>query len=883
MISIPGYRIIRELGRGGMATVWLAVQESVDREVALKLLSPQLLVDPTFGDRFLREARIAARLHHRHIVAVYDVGVYENSHYAAMEHLSGGPVMDDRSQPVAPRLALRCIREVAEALDYAHSKGFIHRDVKPDNILLREDGSCVLCDFGIARAATAATQMTKTGSVVGTPYYMSPEQLRGMPLDGRADLYSLGVVFHHLLTGDVPYRASDSLAVGIMHMTAPLPRLPSSLIAMQPLLDRMLAKEAADRVQTGAEVMRLVQALERRREWSSDEVGEAPTLKVPSATRRVETIPEPPMRSGRAEPAGRAEPRLGPRPAPEPPIPSDPLDDLAPRRPGSVKLSGRTEPTLARLPDDPDGLYLDRRRQQTQRRSFWPWITAAALIAGAGAGVWTWPGWGPPLLERFQGADLSDPRARARAHMDSGRWFAADGDDALSAWLTVQATEPKDPEMLAGLERVRRELVGQVQSLAATDPAAARQIETRLRIAFPDDPHVVALRGVLAAARPVSEPPPAPVVPVPAAPSPAPSPSSPAVPDWRAQAAGAENAGRWYEGSGSALDLYLMANGAGDAGEPVQIGIDRNLRRLEARVRELADAGRRADARSLLEPYVGRAPIADRVAGWLGELDAADAGGRRSTEIATLLEQAEQAESRRQYTSPAETSAMGLYREVLKRDPDNATAREGLARIGTRLLDDAEQAIGREQFDMARRLLTQARTLGASSGRLAALGERLEAAQAPPMVQTQDPAVSARLEVELESFERALAAGELLDPPGDAAYDRLRAAMAIDRNDPRVQAAAQKLAGALRQGAVQAARTNRYTEAFELLNETRNLASSEYNGARSEMADIMIERARRAIQSRDAGGATQVINALRRIHATHPELPALERELEAIR
>ncbi len=916
MISIPGYRIIRELGRGGMATVWLAVQESVDREVALKLLSPQLLADPTFGERFQREARIAARLHHRHIVAVYDVGVYGQSHYTAMEFLSGGPVMPDRTQPIDPRRALRCIREVAEALEYAHSKGFIHRDVKPDNILLRDDGSCVLCDFGIARAASAATQMTKTGSVVGTPFYMSPEQLRGLPLDGRADLYSLGVVFHHLLTGDVPYRASDSLAVGIMHMTAPLPRLPASLSALQSLLDRMLAKEAADRVQTGAEVIRLVQALERRREWSGDEVGEAPTLKVPPATRRVDQLTEAPSRPIPAVPVtpmtGRNEPRLGVSPGrtepalglssqgpAEPSIRSggltadgDPLADLGPRRTGAMKAApGRSEPVLARLPDT-DDLYAARRRPPARRGSAWPWLLGVIVLCAGALATWTWPQWGPSVLERLLTVDLDDPRVRARAHMDAGRWYSADGDDALAAWQIVQATAPRDPEVQAGLERVRRELVGQVQTLAGTDPPTARAIETRLRTAFPDDPAVVALRAVLASARPPTEPtaspePATPRTPVaaPAAAAPAAVPAPvPASADWQQQASAAENAGRWYEGSGSALDLYLMAEGSGNRTELVQTGIERNLRRLEARVRELSEAGRRADVRSLLEPYVGRAPIADRVGGWLAELEVVEAASRQAGEIARLLQQAAEAEQRRQYTSPAETSAMGRYRAVLAIQPGHPEATAGLARIGARLLDEADQAITREQYDMARRLLTQARTLGAPRDRMAAVGERLDSAQAPPLVQTLDPAVSARLEQTLERFDRALAAGELLDPPGDAAYDQLRAAMSIDRNDPRVGVAAQRLAQAFRSRALQAARSGRFNDASELLNDMRNIGgSTDYSSARNEVADLLIDRARRAIRERDTGAATQAVNTLRRVHATHPELPVLERELAAVR
>jgi serine/threonine protein kinase len=256
--AIPGYQMLRVLGVGGMATVYLAHQDSVDREVALKLMSRHLLVDPRFAERFLREARIAAKLQHRHVVSIFDVGVANEQPYIAMEYLSGGQVMPHDEEPLSVDQALRCVFEIALALDYAHGKGYIHRDVKPDNILLRDDNSCVLSDFGIARTVDSATMMTRTGSIVGTPFYMSPEQLRGKEVDGRADLYSLGVVFYQLLTGKVPYTASDSLAIGIMHMTAPMPRLPQHYQHLQPLLERMMSKEASDRVQTGRELAELV-------------------------------------------------------------------------------------------------------------------------------------------------------------------------------------------------------------------------------------------------------------------------------------------------------------------------------------------------------------------------------------------------------------------------------------------------------------------------------------------------------------------------------------------------------------------------------------------------------------------------------------------------
>src|SRR5690606_32122720 len=158
-----------------------------------------------------------------------DVGRVGDLNYIAMEYLSGGAVLPKDGSACDPAFALRVVREIAGALDYAHRSGFVHRDVKPDNILLRADGSTALTDFGIARALDSTGRMTRTGAVVGTPHYMSPEQARGKQIDGRADLYSLGIVLHEMLTGRVPYSADDSLAVGIMHITQPVPVLPADL------------------------------------------------------------------------------------------------------------------------------------------------------------------------------------------------------------------------------------------------------------------------------------------------------------------------------------------------------------------------------------------------------------------------------------------------------------------------------------------------------------------------------------------------------------------------------------------------------------------------------------------------------------------------------
>ncbi|MCZ6618202.1 MAG: protein kinase, partial [Gammaproteobacteria bacterium] len=251
---MPGFRIEREIGRGGMARVHLAVQNKFGRMVALKVVSPGYANDTNFRKRFLRESRINAQLTHPNIVQVHDVGAHESLLYLVMEYLPGGDLNHSLEQGMHVTQLIEVIKDIGKALDYAHLKGIIHRDIKPENILFREDGSAVLTDFGIARTVTTNPGLTRPGIVVGTPQYMSPEQAAGRELDGRSDLYSLGVVFYRMLTGDVPYHADSAVSIGIKHLQEPIPRLPHYLNAFQPMIDRMLAKSPEHRYQTGAEL-----------------------------------------------------------------------------------------------------------------------------------------------------------------------------------------------------------------------------------------------------------------------------------------------------------------------------------------------------------------------------------------------------------------------------------------------------------------------------------------------------------------------------------------------------------------------------------------------------------------------------------------------------
>ena len=251
------YRILSLLGRGGMADVYRAEDERLGREVALKAVPPEFARDPERIERFEREVRAAARLSHPNIVTVFEFGHGEGQHFYTMDLMAGGDLKARiRTHPegMASEEARRVASAVAQALDYAHRRGFVHRDVKPENILFDEDGRPQLTDFGIARAMESGTRMTATGMSIGSPHYMSPEQAQGLEVDGRSDLYSLGVVLYEMLTGRLPFEVGNTLAVAYAHVNNPVPELPPALAAWQPLLDRLLAKSPEERYASAGEL-----------------------------------------------------------------------------------------------------------------------------------------------------------------------------------------------------------------------------------------------------------------------------------------------------------------------------------------------------------------------------------------------------------------------------------------------------------------------------------------------------------------------------------------------------------------------------------------------------------------------------------------------------
>ena len=250
-VQIPGYRVLRTLGVGGMATVYLAEQQSLEREVALKVMSPTLAANADFCEQFLKEGRITAKLSHPNLVTVHDIGTHRGIYYMASEFLPAGSLRERMQAGLRVADALAIARDVASGLNYAHDMGFVHRDVKPGNILFRANGSAVLADFGIAKAMKSMSTATMAGNAIGTPDYMSPEQAQATAVDGRTDLYSLGAVLFEMLSGRRPYVANDPYAVALRHVTDAVPALPEPLAWLQPLIDTSMAKDREQRFASG--------------------------------------------------------------------------------------------------------------------------------------------------------------------------------------------------------------------------------------------------------------------------------------------------------------------------------------------------------------------------------------------------------------------------------------------------------------------------------------------------------------------------------------------------------------------------------------------------------------------------------------------------------
>jgi tRNA A-37 threonylcarbamoyl transferase component Bud32/ActR/RegA family two-component response regulator len=256
IIEVPGYSIVKEIATSNFSSVFLARSERLRRNVVLKVMrrgeSERELGD---AERFQREYEIISSITHRAIAEIHDFGSVPGHLYLAMEYFPCGDLRDRLRNPLSVDESLYYLRAIAEALRVIHVFGILHRDLKPANVMLREDNSPVLIDFGLARRSLDEIGNTGVGQVLGSPYYISPEQAQGQRVDVRTDLYSLGVMFYEMLTGQRPYGGRSAVAIMSQHTSSPVPTLPEATSAQQPLVDRLMAKQQSSRYASADELL----------------------------------------------------------------------------------------------------------------------------------------------------------------------------------------------------------------------------------------------------------------------------------------------------------------------------------------------------------------------------------------------------------------------------------------------------------------------------------------------------------------------------------------------------------------------------------------------------------------------------------------------------
>ena len=337
------YELEKELGRGGMAIVFKARDKSLEREVAIKVLPFSLSFDAEFVERFQREARTSAKLEHPNIIPIYRVGKSGRVIFFVMKFLRGKPlsdVIEARGAIPVPEIK-RILVEAARALGYAHKHGIVHRDIKPDNIMFDELGQAIVTDFGIAKAQSGA-RLTGTGMSIGTPHYMSPEQARAQNLDGRSDIYSLGVVGYQCLTGHVPFDGEDSFSIGYKHIMEELPTPPLETAEQRDLfaiIQKMMAKKTEDRFQTAEDLVAALEGTGGIASAMMSDVATRPTTAIGGAKDKMAALA-----AQATTPLPRASGSMAPPPGVKAAAPAAPTAPARPTAPPKPALKPRPVP-----------------------------------------------------------------------------------------------------------------------------------------------------------------------------------------------------------------------------------------------------------------------------------------------------------------------------------------------------------------------------------------------------------------------------------------------------------------------------------------------------------------------------------------------------------
>lgn len=778
--DIPGYEILRQIGSGGMSTVFLANQRSLDRRVAIKVMRRHQ-GEENAEKRFLFEGRTLAKLPHRNIVAVYDIVQADDISYITMEYLSGGTLGERMADGAQLSEAIGVVVQIAGALQFAHESGIVHRDLKPANIMYRDGSTPVLTDFGIARQQDpSATRLTQTGMLVGTPTYMSPEQIHGRELDGRSDQYSLGVMFYEMLTGAVPFKADTTISLMMAHVNHPVPPLPAALAHFQPVLDRMMAKDREQRYPDLREFVRHLKSmitasdtLTMRLQFGSDQSTSEQLRGLGFSDSQIHSGP----RSGPGEstPSKRVAP-----------IPSDAATRLqgvpgaAPARPPA------TRPVPARLAAAKAG------KQDKPARPRWllPAGVAGALLA---LSVVAW------LF--LQQRDSLDPPIRAMVNetlasadrlIAEGKLVSPAGDNAYEKVQTTLQVARDLPEALERLQRIASQLKNATRDAIERGDFAVADVRLQeAQLVVPDDAELEQLRTTLQTARLAAE-------------------RETKVLDLLRQAESAIVARRLSGESDSALAYLRQAVGV----DPSHAEARQRLQRLAAQLLEPADkalaSGELDNAQSVLDSLAGELgsePEWQRLDNSLTEIRERQLQQKR---IDALLFSARQHVEAGRLAEPAGDNAIATLVRLKEFDAANAEAAALFRQIGEQLIERARTAERNNQASVALAYYEQA---------LQAQPDNAEAAAARSALEQRLGERQAQISRGLAAAREAIAANRFLAPSGQNAREALETVLSLEPGNAEAQRLRSDLPRLLRESAEALARDGRTAAAAALAQE----------------------------------------------------------------
>ncbi|MCP5420254.1 MAG: protein kinase [Gammaproteobacteria bacterium] len=793
-----------------MATVYLATQEALSRLVALKVVAPALAADSQFAQRFLNEGKYVAQLSHQNIITIFDCGSFGNYYYLSMEYLPGGTLEDRIDQGLPLPEALEVAKAIASALGYAHIKGFVHRDVKPLNILFRKEGTPVLTDFGVAKFMESSGQLTAPGMALGSLRFMSPEQVTGQEIDSRSDLYSLGIVFHKMLTGRLPYEAEDPLVVAVMHSTAPLPILTPEYAKFQPVLDKLLAKDREERFQKAEEFIQAITRIQRGQPPFEENLSKALSVRenLKKAKQREEIdatreYHEPGSPTHRNRWLGWAVgglvlaamaggylaldlplPGSGPGTSSTSPIPDgeNSLQKIAgyyQQQAEQLFQQGKVSDSLIQIdnglrvqPNHPGLLALrDRIRKELAQKS-------AQQVEVA-----------------RRASELKQLLAEAEQHLGNSRFTEPADDNAYQLYQRVLAMDPGNQQARDGLRRIADHFQQEAQQALERKQwrEGLARVEEGLKI-VPEHPGLMAVRGEIQKAQEQAQ--------------------------IQTQIEGllAEAARHWNENQltqppgGNAYENYQQVLRLDPQNAAANQGVDRLANFFLTQARQLQQEGQLNKSMTQIEEGLRVRPQAEALMalreqvgkGILDEQSQRAEAQRRQANIQQLLMQAQQYRQQSQFIQPPGSNAYDAYQEVLKLDSSNAQARQGIAWLAQQFQEQARQLQQQGQLEQSLDQLQQGLKVEPENQEMLALHDQIQGEL------DQRRAASAETERRHQEIDRLLGQAEqqlkaqpLTLSAVDGSYASYQAVLKLDPNNDSAQRGVKQLGDAYRQVAEQ--------------------------------------------------------------------------------